>query len=971
MVGLAGGLGIGIVPVLSASGAGPASAVHPSGSQQKVNQTQSGASQNGASRTTGGAVHAAALPTPPVVATGSWHLEAPLNGNAFEWNEASCLKGTETCWIVGGFFDATANVSKTTNGGSTWVNQTPAVPSTQGGLHGASCATASNCVAGGATFNVTLDTEVASMIGTSNGGASWVQQQLPAAITSSGSRVDEVACATASNCEAVIDANGEIVGTTNGGASWVAQDAQAGHSTQELHGIACPTANNCFAVGAAGTILHTSNGGGTWTAQVSPNANQYNSVSCPDITHCFAVTSSGDIVHTTDGSTWTAQTSGTATGLNRVSCPDDSHCVVVGNNGIVLRTTNAGTLWGNASLAVSVELDGVSCSSDTHCVAGNRALDHSPNVPASAFVSTNGGSTWTQHLAAQPVNRIGGFGSNGISCPGPATCFAAAASGPQPGASGGGVLLRTTDGINWNQIYYGGPGSQPLHAISCADTMHCVAVGGVERSSQTGGQRSIVLTTVNGGASWTRNTSLGTHAFLGVACTSTSTCIAVGENGTIIKTTNGGTSWAPETSGTTNPLWDISCPDSSHCYATTGNNDSVLATVNGGTTWVNQPTPGNTSAISCHDDTHCVAVGGRGSIATTANGGTTWTDHSVAVPTHEVWDIWGVSCVSDTTCTASGGTGSDATFHPALLLTTTNGGASWSQIKAPLGEHGTTSIACTSLGCWAGGKQDAIVSDFVPPPTAPGYWMDASDGGVFQFGAAKFFGSLGNIHLNQPIVGMAVTPSGHGYYLVASDGGVFNFGDAKFLGSLGNIHLNKPIVGMAVTPSGKGYYLVGSDGGVFQFGDAKFHGSLGSIPLNKPIVGMAVTPSGGGYYLVASDGGLFQFGTAPFDGSLGSVHLNKPIVGMAVTPSGNGYYMAASDGGLFQFGLAPFDGSLGNITLNKPVVGMAVTPSGNGYYMVASDGGLFQFGKAPFLGSLGNITLNKPIVGMAVKPFGA
>ena len=38
--------------------------------------------------------------------------------------------------------------------------------------------------------------------------------------------------------------------------------------------------------------------------------------------------------------------------------------------------------------------------------------------------------------------------------------------------------------------------------------------------------------------------------------------------------------------------------------------------------------------------------------------------------------------------------------------------------------------------------------------------------------------------------------TGHGYWLVASDGGVFSFGDASFYGSTGNIQLNKPIVGM-------------------------------------------------------------------------------------------------------------------------------------------------------------------------------
>ena len=36
-----------------------------------------------------------------------------------------------------------------------------------------------------------------------------------------------------------------------------------------------------------------------------------------------------------------------------------------------------------------------------------------------------------------------------------------------------------------------------------------------------------------------------------------------------------------------------------------------------------------------------------------------------------------------------------------------------------------------------------------------------------------------------PIVGMAATPTGRGYWLVASDGGIFTFGDASFHGSTG------------------------------------------------------------------------------------------------------------------------------------------------------------------------------------------
>ena len=226
-------------------------------------------------------------------------------------------------------------------------------------------------------------------------------------------------------------------------------------------------------------------------------------------------------------------------------------------------------------------------------------------------------------------------------------------------------------------------------------------------------------------------------------------------------------------------------------------------------------------------------------------------------------------------------------------------------------------------------------------PDGKGYWLVASDGGIFSYGDATFYGSTGALTLNKPIVGMASTPDGKGYWLVASDGGIFSYGDATFYGSTGALTLNKPIVGMASTPDGKGYWLVASDGGIFSYGDATFYGSTGALTLNKPIVGMAATPDGKGYWLVASDGGIFSYGDATFYGSTGALTLNKPIVGMASTPDGKGYWLVASDGGIFSYGDATFYGSTGALTLNKPIVGMASTPDGKGYWLVASDGGIF------------------------------
>jgi hypothetical protein len=85
---------------------------------------------------------------------------------------------------------------------------------------------------------------------------------------------------------------------------------------------------------------------------------------------------------------------------------------------------------------------------------------------------------------------------------------------------------------------------------------------------------------------------------------------------------------------------------------------------------------------------------------------------------------------------------------------------------------------------------------------------------------------------------MAPTPDGGGYWLVASDGGIFSYGDAQFYGSTGNIQLAQPIVGMAPMPDGGGYWFTAADGGLFNYGNAPFDGSGTGLGLGQ-VVGMA------------------------------------------------------------------------------------------------------------------------------------
>ncbi len=284
----------------------------------------------------------------------------------------------------------------------------------------------------------------------------------------------------------------------------------------------------------------------------------------------------------------------------------------------------------------------------------------------------------------------------------------------------------------------------------------------------------------------------------------------------------------------------------------------------------------------------------------------------------------------------------------------------------------TAVVRRIKAGAWVGAAILLAALTVLTPvhnAVAAGYVNAPSLYQPVAFGSAPNLGTR-TVTYDFPVVGMAGAPDGKGLWLVSSDGGVFAFGDAVFYGSAGAVPLAQPVVGMAATPDGKGYWLVASDGGVFAFGDAAFYGSMGGTPLNKPIIGIAAAPDGKGYWLVASDGGVFSFGSATFDGSMGGKPLNAPIVGMAAASSG--YWMVAADGGVFAFGRAPFAGSLGGQPLNAPIVGMAGAPAGDGYWLAGADGGVFAFGHAVFHGSLVNASPSPqyPVGSVAAQPDG-
>jgi hypothetical protein len=177
--------------------------------------------------------------------------------------------------------------------------------------------------------------------------------------------------------------------------------------------------------------------------------------------------------------------------------------------------------------------------------------------------------------------------------------------------------------------------------------------------------------------------------------------------------------------------------------------------------------------------------------------------------------------------------------RPVAAASTTAPASSGTSTATPIR---TSTVSATPTVTWAAAAPSSPpTASRLPQPARAasalaGYDALGTDGGIFTFGATRFFGSIPGLpapYNAARALGIALTPSGQGYYILGVDGGVFTFGDAVFYGSVPGLPApfnTARAVGIAVTPTGRGYYVLGDDGGIFTFGDAAFYGSIPGLP---------------------------------------------------------------------------------------------------------------------------------------------
>jgi photosystem II stability/assembly factor-like uncharacterized protein len=261
-------------------------------------------------------------------------------------------------------------------------------------LTGVTCASEKTCFAVGASAPNCLRATVcaaddplrtpATIFATTD-GKSWALRD-----PGTSERLNGASCATATSCVAVGDL-GTVVRTQDGSSWSVVADPGNTRGAAMLLGVSCPASTQvCVAVGDHGAAFRSGDAGATWSSSPTGTQEYLNAVSCASASRCVAVGSAGTVLRSLDGgSSWTAVDPGPTEALHGVSCPTTQRCVAVGVNGTTLTSGDGGASWtARSTPAQGADLLAVSCSSASDCAASGS--------DGTMLASTTGGAAWTR-----------------------------------------------------------------------------------------------------------------------------------------------------------------------------------------------------------------------------------------------------------------------------------------------------------------------------------------------------------------------------------------------------------------------------------------------------------------------------------------------------------------------------------------------------------------------------------------------
>jgi hypothetical protein len=350
-------------------------------------------------------------------------------------------------------------------------------------------------------------------------------------------------------------------------------DAAGSVANGSLHGVSCPSATECLAVGSGFGSSSATNrplverwNGANWRVMTTPKlastaTASLSAISCPSTTACFAVGSltldsgrASVLAERWNGTSWVVESLPNPTGytnpkLSGVSCPSIHACMAVGSSTnpsgqtVPLAERWNGTNWviqSPAPLDSGDNLTAVSCTSPMACTAVGYGR---PQGVAERW----NGRTWT--LQSTPgLGDMAGGGFDSVSCASGTACTATGSVD-----LGGGVpvqLAERWNGSIWVVQSTPNPGAfADMAGVSCPSRSDCTAVG-YDVNFNTGADETFAMQFTGG--SWTLQSpptpADATDAvLLGVSCSAAGSCTGVGamngQSRTLAVRFNG-TSWS-------------------------------------------------------------------------------------------------------------------------------------------------------------------------------------------------------------------------------------------------------------------------------------------------------------------------------------------------------------------------------------------------------------------------------------------
>jgi hypothetical protein len=342
-----------------------------------------------------------------------------------------------------------------------------------------------------------------------------------------------------------------------------------------LSSVACPAAGDCIAVGALGydagfreLPLAERLTGSHWSTMPLPDASSdasLASVSCPTPAACVAVgavTGSGggapssSLVETWNGSSWRAAPGLSNGPMTDVSCTSATDCLAIGEGagGRGFAALFKGASWRSVPPpqpfgphANTLTLDAVLCRPGADCVVA---------AEWQGWVGSQPNGDWTEsaffRLTPQGWILDAGGRVHGPGFPGDAShsidsisCFGSLCEGVGSWHAGMSLtaFVESDGGAGWtSQSFPEPPAEFPLWAldgVSCASESSCIVVGGhpgvpgpvCPGTAPCPPPHNVPLSAVLEDGRWraVSNPDLGSDELNGVACTSVTYCVAVGD----------------------------------------------------------------------------------------------------------------------------------------------------------------------------------------------------------------------------------------------------------------------------------------------------------------------------------------------------------------------------------------------------------------------------------------------------------